>query len=159
MFIVGGGSYILFDTPRPMSWIDEELERRRKEDDARVASLSEESSHRDIVVNGMPWAWQHLLNAVISDIEKFNSLSDRKAEARVSASEVEVHWLGKAASLLTIKPDPEKFSIVYIDPAEGPKKLKVVLNDYSDPYLWAEGEGQLTFEGASELLLKPVLFP
>src|SRR5271165_5606149 len=41
---------------------------------------------------------------------------------------------------------------------EDPKKLKVVLNDYSDPYLWSEGEGQLTFERASELLLKPILF-
>jgi hypothetical protein len=142
-----------------MSWIDEELERRRKENAARAASLSEESSHRDIVSKGLPWAWKRLLDAIVSDIEKFNSLSDRKAEARVLASEVDVHWLGKAAPLLTIKPDPEKFAIVYIQPPEDPKKLKVVLNDYSDPYLWAEGEGQLTFERASELLLKPILFP
>ena len=142
-----------------MSWIEEELERRRKEKAARAASLSEESSHRNIVVNGVPWAWKHLVDAVVSDIEKFNSLSARKAEARVSASEVDVRWLGKAAPLLAIKPDPEKFAIVYIQPPEDPKKLKVVLNDYSDPYLWSEGEGQLTFEQASELLLKPILFP
>ena len=142
-----------------MNWIDEELERRRKEEAARAASLSEESSRRNIVVNGLPWAWNHLVDAIVSDIEKFNALSDRHAEARVSASQVDVHWLGKAAPLLTIKPDAEKFAIVYIQPPEDPKKLKVVLNDYSDPYLWAEGEGQLTFEQASELLLKPVLFP
>ena len=110
-------------------------------------------------MNGLPWAWKHLLDAIVSDIEKFNSLSDRKAEARVSASEVDVHWLGKAAPLLTIRPDAEKFAIVCIQPPEDPKKLKVVLNDYSDPYLWSEGEGQLTFERASELLLKPILFP
>jgi hypothetical protein len=142
-----------------MNWIDEELERRRKEEAARAASFSEELRHSDRVSNGLPWAWKRLLDTIVSDIEKFNSLSNRKAEARVSATEVDVHWHGKAAPLLTIRPDPEKFAIVYLQPPQDPKKLKVVLNEYSDPYLWAEGEGQLTFEQASKLLLKPVLFP
>jgi len=79
------------------------------------------SSHRDIVSKGLPWAWKRLLDAIVSDIEKFNSLSDRKAEARVSASEVDVHWLGKAALLLTIKPDAEKFAMVYIQPRKIPR--------------------------------------
>ena len=142
-----------------MSWIEQELERRRKENAARAASLAEESSHRNIVMNGLPWAWQHLVDAIVSDIESFNSLSDRKVEARVTGSQVDVHWLGKAAPLLSIKPDAERFAILCMQPSEEPRKLKVVLNDYSDPYLWTEGEGQLTFEKASELLLRPVLFP
>jgi hypothetical protein len=142
-----------------MSWIQQELERKRKENAAKAASVSEESSHRKIVVNGLPWAWKHLLDAVVSDIESFNSLSDKKAEARVSSSQVDVHWLGKAAPLLSITLDQEKFAVAYALPSEPAQKLKIVFNDYSDPYLWKEGEGQLTFEKASELLLKPVLFP
>ena len=110
-------------------------------------------------MNGLPWAWQHLVDAIVSDIESFNSLSDRKVEARVTGSQVDVHWLGKAAPLLSIKPDAERFAIMCIQPSEEPRKLKVVLNDYSDPYLWTEGEGQLTFAKASELVLRPVLFP
>lgn len=142
-----------------MSWIEQELDRRRKENAARTASLSAEASHRNVVVNGLPWAWKHLVDAIVSDIENYNSLSDRKAEARVSAAQVDVHWLGKAAPLLTIKPDADRFAIICIQPSEEPRKMKVVLNDYSDPYLWTEGEGQLTFAKASELLLRPVLFP
>jgi len=142
-----------------MSWIEQELERKRKQDAARAASLSEESSHRKIVVNGLPWAWKHLVDAMVSDIESFNSLSEKKAEARVSASQVDLHWLGKAAPLLTITLDADKFAVLYALPSEPSQKLKIVFNDYSDPYLWKEGEGQLTFEKASELLLKPVLFP
>ena len=142
-----------------MSWIQQELERRRKENAARAASVSEESSHRNIVVNGLPWTWKHLVDAIVSDIENFNSVSDRKAEARVSPFQVDVHWLGKAAPLLSITLDQEKFAVVYALPSEPPQKLKIVFNDYSDPYLWKEAEGQLTFERASELLLKPVLFP
>jgi hypothetical protein len=142
-----------------MSWIQQELERKRKENAAKAASLSEESSHRKIVVNGLPWTWKHLVDAVVSDIESFNSLSDKKVEARVSSSRVDVHWLGKAAPLLSITLDQEKFAIVYTLPSSAPQKMKIVFNDYSDPYLWADGEGQLTFEKASELLLRPVLFP
>ena len=142
-----------------MSWIEQELERRRKEDAARAASQSQEANRNHNVVKGLPWVWSHLVDAMVADIEKFNSLSSRKAEARVSASQVDIHWMGKAAPLLTITLDQERFAMVYTLPSESLQKLKIVFNDYSDPYLWKEGEGRLTFEGASELLLKPVLFP
>jgi hypothetical protein len=142
-----------------MSWIDEELERRRKENEARASSLSAEASHLNVVLNGLPWAWKHLVDALESDVEKFNSVSDKKASIRIQPSQVDVFWLGKPGPLLTIQLDPKKFAISYTLPSEPAKKIKVVLNDYSDPYLWAEEEGRMSFERASEFLLKPVLFP
>jgi hypothetical protein len=142
-----------------VSWINKEFERRHKEDAARRASLTEESTHREVILTGLPLAWKRLVDALVADLEAFNSQSEKKANPRVTGSQVDVLWLGKKGPLLTIQLDAEKFFIVYTYPSEAPKKLKIVLNDYSDPYLWGEQEGRMTFERASELLLKPVLFP
>lgn len=142
-----------------MSWIDEELERRRKEDVVRESSLAKEVHRQDVVLDGVPWAWKHLVDALVLDVEKFNVVSNRKATTRVLPSKIDVFWRGKPGPLLTVELDSKKLAIVYTLPSESPKKIRVVLNDYSDPYLWVEEEGQVTFERASELLLKPALFP
>jgi hypothetical protein len=142
-----------------MSWIDEELERRRKEEKAQQASLAKEVSRQDVVLKDLPWAWKHLVDALIQDVEKFNLLSDKKATTRVLPSKIDVFWRDKPGLLLTAELDSKKLAIVYTLPSETPRKIRVVLNDYSDPYLWMEEEGQVTFERASELLLKPVFFP
>jgi len=141
-----------------MSWIDDEVARRNKENAERAKAVSEETKRREASENALSSAWKQLIAALQGSVERFNAQSQRKAAVRVTGPELSVHWQGKGP-LLNIRLDREKYAIVYTYLSEAPCKFKVVLNDHSDPSLWMEGRGQLSFEAAAEFLLKPVLFP
>ena len=141
-----------------MGWIEEEFERRRKQKAATRASVADETNRRESFMKILPMAWKRLVDAIVADLEKFNSVSDRKATPKVGESQLEVHY-GKAGPLLLIKLDPEKYYVTCSRPNEPLRKIKILLREGGEPYLWDESHGDLSFERASEVLLKPVLFP
>jgi hypothetical protein len=155
----GASSGLLRYNTSSMNWINKEFERRQREHAAINTSVVEQSGQNQLLSKGVPLAWKRLVDMMVADLEAFNSHSDIKASQRIHEGNMDVHWQGKKGPLLTLSLDPAKASIVYSRPSEPPKKLKIEMNDSNEPYLWTEGEGRMTFERASELLLKPALFP
>ncbi len=139
-----------------MSWIKEQL-KRQQEEKSRAAPPTD-VDRNGVFLRNLPLAWKRLVDTMSSDIATYNAQSERQAVTRVTDSQIDIR-VGKTGAMLVVNFDPEKYQISCSLPGESVKKFKFMMDPDGEYYMWGEGEGQITFERVSEVLLTPLLFP
>ena len=152
-----------------MSWIDEEFAKREKAEEEQKKKLAEQAARERAVSTVVVPAWQRLVTVIRADVDRFNKHSLRKMWTRVTDDALQVQWDGEVDFLLELELDAAKNRIVYSAPAQPPHEWKTHTGSLSirerngDPALYAgtnpsANEQPLTYEAASEMILRPILF-
>jgi len=152
-----------------MSWIDEEFAKREKAEEERKKRQTDAVARQQAVSDIVLPAWQRLVTAIRADVERFNKHSIKKLWTRVTDDSLQVQWDGEIDFLLELELDSPKSRIVYSAPARPPQEWKTHTGSLSvrakdgGPVLFTgatpgAADQALSYEAASELILRPILF-
>lgn len=152
-----------------MSWIDEEFAKREKAAEDEKRKLAEQAARERTVSGVVAPAWQRLVTVIRTDVDRFNKHSLKKMWTRVTDEALQAQWDGEVDFLLELELDAAKNRIVYSAPAHPPHEWKThtgslaIREKNGAPALYngtnpSPTEQPLSYEGASEMILRPILF-
>lgn len=152
-----------------MSWIDEEFAKREKVEEERKKRMAEDAARERTVSTIVIPAWQRLVTVLRADVERFNKHSLKKMWTRVTDDALQVQWDGEVDFLLELELDAPKHRIVFSAPPRPPHEWKThtgslaIREKKGAPVLYSgtnpgANDPPLSYEEASEMILRPVLF-